>query len=475
MLRIQNTYSKENEVFHPWNEHTVNMYVCGPTVYDYAHIGHARTFVVFDGIRRYLSLKGYNTIYVQNITDIDDKIINRARELRTSWKEISEVYTKDYLDKIKKLNIKIDLHPKVTDHIREIIEFIERLIDKGFAYVSPRGSVYFDVDKQPSYGRLSGNFNKRLWNQGEEVSEKKNPYDFALWKAAKPGEPFWESPWGRGRPGWHIECSVMSTRYLGRYIDIHGGGSDLIFPHHENEIAQSEAYFGERPWVKYWLHSGMLTVKGEKMSKSLGNIIPLKEALSEWGSETLRLWILSSHYRTIIEYSDQSLSQARKLFDRLSFIAQDLMKRIQKEEYVSYINDRDLATLLSTIDLANKWYGSMDNDFNMGEAVKYLWALTELYYKEVQFSESFALVSYFYKVLYELNRFYGILDKIMLQGFVPSEREISTKLIDLILEVRGQLRENKMYDLADEIRSRLLSLGIKVIDKGNKSEYFFNP
>ncbi|MDP8002606.1 MAG: cysteine--tRNA ligase, partial [Caldisphaera sp.] len=452
MLRIQNSYGKRYENFIPWDEQIVSMYVCGPTVYDYTHIGHARTFVVFDSIRRYLSLKGYNVTYVQNITDIDDKIINKANELRTSWDKIADSYTKDYLENLNRLNIRIDLHPRVTQHINEIINFIQGLIDKGFAYMTKNGSVYFNVDKYPNYGRLSGNFNKNLWNQGEEiVSEKKNPYDFALWKSAKPNEPFWESPWGKGRPGWHIECSVMSSRYLGKHIDIHGGGSDLIFPHHENEIAQSEAFFNETPWVKYWLHTSMLTIKGEKMSKSLGNIISLNEAISKWGTEILRLWLLSSHYRAVIEYSEQSLNQAKKLYDRLSFISQDVTKRLRKEEFIYYLKDNDLDILNQLRNLMKNWYNSMDDDFNMSEAIRYVWDLTDLYYKYIQDNESFALISYVYSILNNINKVYGVLDKTLEKEFLTIQKNYTPELIDLLLEVRKQLREKKMYDLSDQI------------------------
>ncbi|HIQ02936.1 MAG TPA: cysteine--tRNA ligase, partial [Desulfurococcales archaeon] len=275
-LLVFNTLSKRKELFEPLQPPLVKMYVCGPTPYDHTHVGHVRTYISFDLIRRYLEFKGYSVYHVMNITDIDDKIIRKAKELNVDWTEVPKKYTKEFLEVLNKLNIKLPhVMPKVTEHIKDIINFIKVLIDKGYAYES-HGSVYFEVDKFPDYGKLSGITRREEWRQEEEVvREKKKPYDFALWKKAKPGEPYWNSPWGPGRPGWHIECSVMSSRYLGRQFDIHGGGRDLIFPHHENEIAQSEAYFGVKPWVKYWIHVGYLTIRGEKMSKSLGNIIPV--------------------------------------------------------------------------------------------------------------------------------------------------------------------------------------------------------
>lgn len=470
-LTVTNTLGRREEVFRPWSPPLVTMYVCGPTVYDYVHIGHAKTFVAFDGIKRYLSLLGYSVYHVQNITDIDDKIIKRASEQGVSWKEVADTYAQDYLESLSKLNIRVDLHPRVTSHISEIIDFIEKLIEKGYAYVAPSGSVYFDVDAYPDYGRLSNNFNKALWDQGEGlVSEKRHPYDFALWKAAKPGEPWWESPWGRGRPGWHIECSVMSSRYLGSRIDIHGGGSDLIFPHHENERAQSESLFGG-PWVKYWLHTGMLTIRGEKMSKSLGNIISLRDAINEWGPNVIRMWVLTSHYRGSLEYSEQSLGQAKRLVERLRDIASDLVKRLSKEEYVDHMKAADVDEFFKLRSLYLSWHAAMQRDFNMGEAAGSVWALTSEYYKYIASSESRALMAFAYKVLVDFNRVYAVLDDIFERAPMTPAASVEDQLIDLLVEVRSQLRKNKMYDLADYIRSRLASYGITLVDKGEETTW----
>ncbi|HDN75914.1 MAG TPA: cysteine--tRNA ligase, partial [Acidilobales archaeon] len=373
MLRVYNTLTRRYEVFESLTPGLVKMYVCGPTVYDYTHLGHARTYVAFDIIKRYLMLKGYDVIHVQNITDIDDKIINRAKEEGVSWRDIADKYLKDYMDALDKLNIKVHLHPRVTEHINDIIEFIKELIDRGYAYVAPSGSVYFDVDKYEDYGRLSGRLSRELWGQEEEfVKEKKNPYDFALWKAAKPGEPWWESPWGRGRPGWHIECSVMSSKYLGDQFDIHGGGQDLIFPHHENERAQSEARFGKRPWVRYWLHAGLFKVGGEKMSKSLGNIITLREAFKKWNPEVIRLWLATIHYRRPIEFSEDALRQAEKAYVRLIKSVETLKKLLRSSDPDYSLDGRDIELLKKILNIRRGFYESMDDDFNTSKAFSYV-------------------------------------------------------------------------------------------------------
>ena len=468
-ILVRNTLGRRLEAFEPFNPPRVRMYVCGPTPYDYTHIGHARTFVAFDGIKRYLSLRGYDVFHIQNITDIDDKIINKAREEGVSWREISDRYTRDYLEMLEALSIRVDVHPRVTDHIKEIIEFVQALIDKGFAYVAESGSVYFEVDKYPDYGRLSGRFRLEMWSQEEHAQEKKKPYDFALWKAAKPGEPSWDSPWGPGRPGWHIECSVMSTRYAGGRLDIHGGAADLIFPHHENERAQSEAYLGESPWVKYWLHSGYLTIEGEKMSKSLGNIIVLRDAVKKWGAQTLRLWLLSGHYRTQLEYSEQSLEQTRRLLERMRGVAQELQRRLEKEEPLHYADDRDLELASRVEGIRARWHAEMSNDFNYAGAIREARELTNLYYRELQNSESLLALRAAYRALAEMNRVYAVLDDILAPERAAGEAV--EPFIDLIVEVRRELRRRKMYDLADTIRERLRELGVALLDYKDRTEW----
>ena len=472
-IRIRNTMGRRLEVFEPFKPPLVRMYVCGPTPYDYTHLGHARSFVAFDGIKRYLQLRGYDVFHIQNITDIDDKIINKSQETGKDWREIADYYTRDYLESLEALRIRVDLHPRVTQHIKEIIEFIEKLLEKGYAYVTESGSVYFEVDKYKDYGRLSGRFAKETWSQEEEYEkEKRKPYDFALWKAAKPGEPRWKSPWGEGRPGWHIECSVMSTRYAGGQLDIHGGGMDLIFPHHENERAQSEAYLGRSPWVKYWLHTGYLTISGEKMSKSLGNIITLKDAIKEWGADTLRLWLLSGHYRTQLEYSEHSLNQAKRLLSRLRDIGYRIQRRIEKEDYTHHLGSHDISVLARIRDIMIRWHSEMSNDFNLAGALREVWELTNIYYSEVDQTENPAITWSYYRALTQVNKVYAVLDDILAPEGVAKPLEDSVgELLDLIVEVRGELRRRKMYDLADTIRAKLAELGVELLDYRDKTEW----
>jgi cysteinyl-tRNA synthetase len=469
---VYNTLSRKKEMFIPIDPPLVRMYVCGPTVYDYMHIGHARTFVVFDGIKRYLRLRGYDVIHVQNITDIDDKIINKAKEKGVPWYEISEYFIKDYFDNLKKLNVHVDYSPRVTQHIEDIIKFIELLIKKGYAYVAESGSVYFDVDKYKFYGELSGRKSKDMWRQEEEVvSEKKNPYDFALWKAAKPGEPWWESPWGRGRPGWHIECSVMSSKFLGSQIDIHGGGQDLIFPHHENEKAQSEAALGVRPWVKYWLHSGMLTIKGEKMSKSLGNIIPLKDLFRSWNPKVVRLWLLSAHYRTQLDFSEEALEASSRLLDRFERASQIVVRMAKSLEPAYNIKDKDLKIIRRVEKILLDFHKYMSDDFNFAGATSALNDLLSLIFSEVSYTENSSVIMLTLKALNDMNEVFGVVDE-FLKEFRTEERISLEDLVDLIVEVRSELRRLKMYELSDKIRSRLRELGIVLLDKKDKTEWF---
>ncbi len=440
----------------------MRMYVCGPTVYDHVHIGHARTYVAFDAIKRYLMLRGYNVIHVQNITDIDDKIINRARREGRDWREIVETYSRDYFEMLRSLKISVDIHPRVTEHIAEIIEFIQGLIEKGHAYVAPSGSVYFDVTTYPGYGELSGRMHPEQWRQEEDVlREKRHPFDFALWKAWKPGEPYWESPWGKGRPGWHIECSVMSSKYLGDQFDIHGGGQDLVFPHHENERAQSEAYFGKRPWVKYWLHTGYLTIEGEKMSKSLGNIIPYREAVKHWSPETVRLWLLSAHYRTQLDFSEESLHQAGQNLRRLQDAYELLARLLREAEPEPALRGERLRVVQEARQYWREMHEALSSDFNTAKALAAAMKLARLAFRDIAPQESYTAAAVAYKALSDFNMVFAVLEKPA--KLAPSEEE-AEKLIDLIVRVRAELRRRKDYSLADQIRAELAALGIRLLD-----------
>lgn len=468
---IYNTLTKNLELFEPLSKYIVKAYFCGPTVYDYTHLGHVRAYVAFDFIKRYLVLRGYDVFHVQNITDIDDKIIKKSQEEGIPWNHVAERYTKDYLEVLNTLNIKVNLHPTVTSHIKEIIEFVQILIDKGYAYVTPSGSVYFDLSTVEDYGKLSSRRTAEEWRQEEEfLAEKKNPYDFALWKASKPGEPWWESPWGRGRPGWHTECAVMSSKYLGKQFDIHGGGQDLIFPHHENEIAMAEAAYGIKPWVKYWIHVGYLTIKGEKMSKSLGNVIYAKEAINKWGAETLRLWVFSAHYRKQIEFNEDIVNQFKELYRRL-IMATEILKKILKSSTATFNLSEQELNLLRTLELIEvQFHDAMSDDFNTPKALEAINKLLTTIFRDIEPRENYALAFRAYSILYNFNKVLGVLDKYF-EERTPVDIEFVEKLIDLIIRVRSELRKRRDYELSDKIREELLKLGIKVLDYKDGSKW----
>ncbi|MCX8030972.1 MAG: cysteine--tRNA ligase [Thermodesulfovibrionales bacterium] len=376
-MKIFNTLTGKKEEFIPTTPGKVKMYACGVTVYDYCHIGHARSAIVFDVIYRYLKYKGYDTKFVRNFTDIDDKIIKKANEENKRWDEISDKYIEEYYKDMGLLSIaKADVEPKATEHIKEMQNIIKALIEKGYAYeIDEDGnkSVYFSVEKFPSYGKLSKkDINELLSGARVEVDERKtNPLDFALWKASKEGEPWWESPWGRGRPGWHIECTAMAIKHLGESIDIHGGGVDLIFPHHENEIAQSEAYTN-KPFARYWVHNGFITIDKEKMSKSLGNFFTIRDILEKYDPEVLRLFILSTHYRSPIEFSEEQLKESETSLDRYyttatrmdEFIQQNIIKDepSQNTELIDWFNS-------TVAKFKEKFEDAMDDDFNTAMAI----------------------------------------------------------------------------------------------------------
>jgi cysteinyl-tRNA synthetase len=364
MMKVFNTLSGKKEDFKPQGDE-VKMYVCGVTPYDDAHLGHAMSYIIFDVIRRYLRYRGHKVKYVQNVTDIDDKIIDRANKQGIPQRELAEKYTQRYFEDMKALNIEEpDVTPYATDEIPKIIEIVQGLIDKGYGYES-EGSVYFRVRNVPDYGKLSHRTldSMKAGIRIESGEEKEDPMDFVLWKASKPGEPAWDSPWGPGRPGWHIECSAMSLKYLGNTLDIHGGGQDLVFPHHENEIAQSESFTGVKPFVRHWLHNGMVQMGEEKMSKSLGNLITIKQALEYYSADAIRVFVLSSHYRSPLTYSEEILEAAEKGAVRLRQTANNPIsdgkpgKKIDAEQY------------------RKRFAEAMDDDFNTAQAVAALFDL----------------------------------------------------------------------------------------------------
>ncbi|MFA4701094.1 cysteine--tRNA ligase [Pyrococcus kukulkanii] len=468
VLRVYNTLTKQKEEFRPLREGEVRMYVCGPTVYDYPHLGHARTYIAFDVIRRYLEHKGYTVLMVMNFTDIDDKIIRRANETGEDPKELAEKFIRIFLEDMQALKVKpADIYPRVTEHIEDIIKFIEKLKEKGYAYEGSDG-VYFEVQKFKNYGKLSGVKVEEL-RKGARVEPgegKKNPEDFALWKKAKPGEPKWESPWGEGRPGWHIECSVMSSKYLGENFDIHGGGNDLIFPHHENEIAQSEACFGHE-WVHYWLHTGFVMVKGEKMSKSLGNFVTVRELLQRYSPEVIRFFVLQKHYRSPLDYTEEGLQHAKNNLERLYNTIENIRVAMERAEISYTWGEKEFKAYEAIREGRRKFYEAMDDDFNTAEALKAVFEVANAinkYLTETERPKESILrkALEFFKIVSEV---FGIFEDYFREEKKGEEEE----LIRLLVEVRAQLRKEKRYDLADKIREELRKLGILLEDKGGET------
>jgi len=459
------------------------MYVCGVTVYDNCHLGHARCYVAFDVIYRYLKYKGYRVKYVQNITDVDDKIIAKAkkkglgvkgqglRDLKALVKRVAEKYTKEYFKWMDYLKVKrAALYPKATEHIEDMIESVQGLIDKGYAY-EVDGDVYFDISKFSSYGKLSGrSIDEMRAGARVEVDErKKSPLDFALWKRAKEEEPSWKSPWGEGRPGWHIECSAMSMKYLGKSFDIHGGGQDLVFPHHENEIAQSEAYSG-KPFVKYWLHNGFVTMQGEKMSKSLGNIFALKDLFREFPDpEIVRLFLLSMHYRSPIDFTKEKLVEMEKrlghFYNLLDFILQTAKGRISNRMVNLRSLSKEEKRLYQEIQKTNKEFDrAMDDDFNTARAFSSLDSLVKVantLKDNPRVGGNKALLSKVYKLLKEKGKILGFFEK---HSWKEMTRLPNREEIERLIAQRNRARKMRNWDLADKIRSDLKERGIILED-----------
>jgi cysteinyl-tRNA synthetase len=503
-MEILNTMSGRKETFIPQTEDQVGIYVCGPTTYNYIHLGNARPLVVFDTLRRYLQFKGYAVKYVQNFTDIDDKIIVRAREEGVDAAALSAKYVAEYFTDAGALNIRpADVHPKVSEHIPDIIELIRQLEAKGFAYAVD-GDVYYRVRAFADYGKLSGRSQEEMLNGARvDVDERKEqPGDFALWKAAKPGEPAWDSPWGPGRPGWHIECSAMSTRYLGNTMDIHGGGADLIFPHHENEIAQSEAATGQ-PLARYWMHNGFITVNQEKMSKSLGNFFLLRDILARYSGAVIRFYLLSTHYRSPLDFDDGKLLESKKALARL----QATLSRA--EEFEREFSGR-AATAPAATDFTLKidefkqaFIAALDNDFNTAAGVGALFDLAHTLNGRLDTAtgsaEDLQDAAYGAAVLQELGDILGIFFATAAPGQAEQEKaaaqQVKTLAADLLkeipdsaalqaaalelsaapeddlaalmaalLDLRQAARAAKLYALSDRIRDELKPAGVILED-----------
>jgi len=471
-LRFYDTLTKQKKDFVPLAEQKVGIYVCGITAYDTCHVGHARSAVVFDMITRYLKYRGYQVNYIKNFTDVDDKIIARANREGTDIREISERYIKEHNEDMDRLGVaRPSVTPRATENIQGMIRMIDALLEKGLAYVVD-GDVFFAVDRFTGYGKLSGrNIDEMMAGARVDVDEKKkNPMDFVLWKGSKPGEPWWDSPWGRGRPGWHIECSVMSQRYLGDTFDIHGGGEDLIFPHHENEIAQSEGAWG-KPFARYWLHNGFIRVNKEKMSKSLGNIFNLRDALNQYHPEVLRFFILQSHYRSPIDFSDESLRESRagmeRFYETLKRIKDLVPDRESGESSVENLSHTDREVYDKVNALPDRFSEAMDDDFNSARALGALFEIIRgmnSYMTDKSFrpaESSLFVLSEARKKIRELGKVLGLFLIDPDEYFAADrnreavKRGLDVEEIEKLIDERRQARSDRNWKRADEIRDLL--------------------
>ena len=459
-MKLYNTLTRKKEEFVPITPGEVKMYVCGPTVYNFFHIGNGRTFIVFDTIRRYLEYRGYKVKFVQNFTDIDDKMINKANEEGTTVKNIGDKYISEYYTDADALNIeRATVNPRATEFIDDIIDFVSKLIEKGYAY-EVDGDVYFRTKKFEAYGKLSGQSLEDLQmgasNRTSSAADerKKDPMDFAIWKAQKPGEPAWDCPWGKGRPGWHIECSCMAKKLLGETIDIHAGGMDLAFPHHENEVAQSEALTG-KTFANYWLHSAYVNVNNQKMSKSLNNFFTARDILKEYDADVIRFFMMSAHYRIQINFSKELLDSAKASMDRLYNAVsnlENLIGEVSKEE----MNEEEKSYLDSLDKYRERYIQKMDDDFNTAEALTVLFELSKDINTNITINSSKELATKALELIRELGGPLGILQK-STKGDLESE-------IEELIEQRQNARKNRDFALADKIRDDLKARGIVLED-----------
>ena len=459
-MKIFNTLSRQKEEFVPLEEGKVKMYVCGPTVYNFIHIGNARPMIVFDTVRRYFEYKGYDVNYVSNFTDVDDKIIRKAIEEGVDAQTISERYIAECKKDMEMMNVKpATVHPKATEEICGMEEMIQELIDKGHAYVAKDGTVYFRTKSFKEYGKLSHKNLEDLQSGFRELKvtgeeDKEDPTDFVLWKPKKDGEPFWESPWCEGRPGWHIECSVMSKKYLGDSIDIHAGGEDLVFPHHENEIAQSEAANG-KPFAKYWMHNAFLNIDNKKMSKSLGNFRTVREISEQYDLQVLRFFMLSAHYRSPLNFSAELMEASRNGLERILTGVERLRDLLAKaaEKEMSGEERRNLET---AAELVKKFEAAMDDDFNTADAISAIFEMVKLSNSTISEESSRAYLEELKGSIERLCEVLGIITE--------KKAEVLDDEIEAMIEERQQARKAKNFALADEIRGKLLDMGIVLED-----------
>ncbi len=456
-MQIYNTMTRKKEELVPLVPGQISMYACGPTVYNYFHIGNSRPFIVFDTLRRYLEYRGYNVRFVQNFTDIDDKMIRRANEEGTTVKELGERFIKEYYQDADALGVRrASNNPRATEHIGEIIALVNTLIEKGHAYATPEGDVYFSVRSFPGYGKLSGQNIDDLEN-GARVDPdeaKRDPLDFALWKAEKPGEPSWESPWGKGRPGWHIECSAMSMSILGETFDIHGGGQDLIFPHHENEIAQSEAATGH-PFARYWMHNGYINVDNQKMSKSLNNFFTVRDIANEFDLEAVRMFMLAVQYRNPVNFSRDMILQAQSALERL----RTAKERLAEAKFASAETAEDAAFVAQLAEFKTRFNEAMDDDLNTADAIGVLFDFARAANTFVTEPRGKAAVEAGLQLFSELTGVLGLLTQQKAEEF-PQEALA-------LLEERQAVRKAKNFARADEIRDALKNMGFTVEDTAN--------